>query len=35
MSIEVPLFHIRVVMCLICSALCVVELRWNYGWNFM
>ena len=32
---EIPPFHLRYIMCLIINALDVVELGWNYGWNFM
>ena len=32
---EVPPFHLTGVICLRFNALDVVELGWNYGWNFM
>ena len=32
---EVPLFHLAGVIHLIISTLDMVELGWNYGWNFM
>ena len=35
MSIEVPLFHLGMVIYLRINMLDMVELWWNYGWNFM
>ena len=32
---EVPLFHLVGVIHLIISTLNMVELGWNYGWNYM
>ena len=34
-AIEIPLFHLWYIMCLIISMLYKVELGWNYRWNFM
>ena len=35
LSFVIPLFHLVSATTLIVNGLCVVELGWNYGWNFM
>ena len=34
-SFVIPPFHLLTVIALVISGLCVVELRVEYGWNYM
>ena len=35
LSFEIPPFHLNTVITLIINELRMVELGWNYGWNYM